>query len=63
MLNGIIWKTLQTSYFYKVFNQVFNQDTQKHIRTTIENTEKKFIKCQLAILLHTFSSYNPLLCI
>ena len=28
---------------------LFNQDTRKHIRN-IENTEKKFIKCQLAIL-------------
>ena len=32
---------------------LFNQDTRKHIRT-IENTEKKFIKCQLAILFNIY---------
>ena len=49
MLNGKrnVLKTYNMKNF-AIFLLLFIQDTWQHIRT-IENTEKKFIKCQLAI--------------
>ena len=50
MLNGK--RNVQITYNMENFENflfLFNQDTRTHIRN-IENTEKKFIKFQLAIL-------------
>ena len=61
MLN--VERNVQRTYNMENFANflfLFNQDTRKHIRN-IENTEKKFIKCQLAILFnHTYwNTYIP----